>query len=176
MDNIAAYLGADMAIDSLAASGQIGSTTKPVYTYDGDPSKVIDVAGVILLVKISDKVYDLNTLVTIRYVIDGKNYTASIAECQVDYQDGIQVLMVPYDSLFGGGTEMTSKAASVPEEIAEMYGITSGTYFWLSADMSGYATYAEFAGEIKPIDPKYLPNPADLPSDWIASLKTALGI
>ena len=29
---------------------------------------------------------------------------------------------------------------------------------------------------IKPIDPKYLPNPADLPSDWIASLKTALGI
>lgn len=26
------------------------------------------------------------------------------------------------------------------------------------------------------IDPKYLPNPADLPSDWIADLKAALGI
>lgn len=170
MDIIAAKLGANMAMSELAASGQIGSATKDVYTYDGDPSKVVDVMGM-TLVKLSDAMHDLSSIAVVKVHSEGKEITAFASELEHDDYDGVSTVNVPVD-------DHTTRGAVyyIPYDVAAMLDVPMGLYFDVDLEGDYYPTYIEFAETIKPIDPKYLPNPADLPSDWIASLKTALGI
>jgi hypothetical protein len=175
MDIISAKLGANMAMSELAANGQIGSATKPVYTYDGDPSKAIPTALGFHAVKISDIEYDLNTVVLAK-AHDSDGSIFEMTEFADFSQGPVKAIQGLRTNSEGTVTKAILCAVIDSEEASAMVGLPRGTYIFANLEGGYYVTYVEFAETVKTIDPKYLPNPADLPSGWIADLKTALGI
>ena len=159
MDITAAKLGANMAISELSASGQIGSTIKPVYTYDGDPSKVVVVEG-LSVVKMSDTAHDLSTLTTIKYCDGGVVKTATSDEIELSSFQGVPTAMVPIDNVDRGAIAIL---LSIPDKIGAMWGLTGGLYSMADVGGGFYATYVEFSEEtIKPADTKYVSTILDL--------------
>jgi len=162
MDITAAKLGAKMAINSLAASRQIGSATKPMYTYNGDPNNLVSsevlnelYGSPMTFIKVSDVVHDLNTIVFAK----AHTWAGEVEYAEFDLVDSYEPLM----AMFGiyhpedGSTRQGLICMAVNEEASAMIGLACGTYLVVSLEDDYYPTYIEFAETIKPIDPKYLP-------------------
>ena len=164
MDIISAKLGANMAISELTANGQIGSSTNPVYTFNGNSTGKQQIGK---LVKMSDSTPDLNDIVNIRGFMGGTEMTLPMEAVTVVQDEGVQLIRIPY-----GDGSITAAAcfANTGEDVER------GFYILNDTETGMYISYVEFAETVKTIDSKYLPAVAELPESWIADLKTALGI
>lgn len=153
---------ANDVINTLAENGQIGSSTKPVYTYDGDPNNLVSsevlnelYGSPMTFIKVSDVVHDLNTIVFAK----AHTWAGDLEYAEFDLMDSYKPLM----AIFGfyhpedGSTRQGLICMAVNEEASAMTGLACGTYLFVSLEDDYYPTYIEFAEAIKTIDPKYLP-------------------
>lgn len=152
-----------VTISKLIASGQIGKDTSKVYTYNGDMEGrlVIPVSTNTYVVKLSDECPNLSNFKVIKF---------SEASGMPEIKPGYPSLEIAEgtgenDVLFGAkGTAIAYGglviAASISDVLASpipapgLYAIHAVNYTD-TGDL--YVTAIDFGGEVKPIDPKYLP-------------------
>lgn len=146
MDLIAAKLGANMAINSLTESGQIGTVDKEpiIITYDGTGEKIdfTDVFGG-TFAKASDTIIEASQIASIKIYINGK-----VSEMPFEVRGDDPEL---FYGVYSGDTVL-ALVLSVDDEFPKgVYVLDKGSIGYV-CEISTKPTET-----IKPIDPKYLP-------------------
>lgn len=171
MDLIASKLGANMATKSLEEGGQIGYGEGQTITYSGGGEKT-DLNGLfgeaVTYAKISDNPLDLTTVNKIEYlfVFGGIEEKRSVTKDSLEYMNEGGVLEMLSAAV--GGTGSYALAVSIPADF-EVEGVSffKGLYIMDSlstgddgnglTSTGGVCVTLIETGEVKPIDPKYLP-------------------
>lgn len=126
-------------------SQRLGYTEPNVLTFDGNPDNIVNE----YMVKISDNVYDLNSIVSITFQMGDK--TNKFDKSVIIHNDELSV----------GTEEYPAMVASFGDVVANILGIEPGTYFFYSVDPESnekyYVSRVEFAETVHQIDPKFIP-------------------
>ncbi len=165
MDMITAKLSANMAISELVENGQVGradvkkQTAAEPFVYPAGKNGVDGIKA-----NYEYLIEEATYIVT----IDGVEYKT------VGRHNGYPIFFIGNELLVDGN-----------EDTGEPFGIElpdDGNLNWSRMVLKEkptedtHVTIELVEETVQPIDPKYLPNPADLPASWVADLKTALGL
>jgi hypothetical protein len=141
-------------------------------------TELVTVTGVTIgqYVKVADSIdFDINTLTHITRNSPNDSY---VYENEPVYLVGNDIITMSDDTAIAAYFENQSQAdAYYPFPSA----LTPGLYMYVDGVYGGSEVSVTYSltyggGELKTLDPKFLPNPSDLSAEWIAALKTALGI
>ena len=152
------------AAEMLVANGQAGGVEKYTFTHDGkNEGKESFTADGMTYVRVGG-VVDFKSITHLGVYYYGHDVGTSMEYCEttVDQYGNIAV-------------ETQGMVGLYIQQNRNAHNVSAGTYVLSEPDMPIYVTSVDIE-HINHIDPKYLPDVADLSESWIADLKTALGI
>lgn len=148
-------------------------------TWDGNTDGLVtiplgDGSGYVKISSAMPTVNDLKAGCSLSISAAGETQQFAITdEMVVDMGIGVSVtdyIIILYEAAVG--EDLTGEGGIITE--AGIYTVYGSGFTSVEFTINGYTGFE--TKTIKPMDAKYLPNVADLPAEWLAELKTALGI